>query len=274
MKAQTRETRRILFASLFMLVCLAAALAAVLGLARSLVALGDEEWLKVAVWFVAAVIAVPVFIWAWKHLKRHRPTDAVPEKWRSRFRYTPRQKFNANLNAYIWALLGAAASFGLGAMLFNDVIQSPDSTLGSRLQFLVLMIGLPAAGLGIAIGIRGEIMAFAPEEIPIERRPRSLWGSICFWVGTACLLLITGTFLVLAAAWLAKVTISPLSVQGPSDFVLSAVICLIGGFHFGGIALSILRDEWKRRRQRSEEYEEEVEIVGGMARYTGGGRQP
>lgn len=272
MKAKTGETTRMLLASLFMLVSLGAALVTVLGLARSFIVLGDEEWLKVAVWFVAAVIAVPVFLRAWKQLKRHRPTDAIPEKWRSKLRRetTPREKFTENLNAYTWMLLGAAILFAGLLAAFGATLQSADSTLGTRLQFLVLLIALPAALAGLAIGIRKDVMAFAPAEEPIERRPRSLWRSICFLAFTICLLLVTGTFLVLGAGGLTKLVILPSAVQEPIEFLISAAMFLVGGGVFACLAFSVLRDEWKRHRQPSAE----AEIVGGMARYTGGEPQP
>ena len=271
MKAKTAETRRMLLASLFMLVCLGAALAAVFGLAKSIIVLGDEEWLKAGMWFVAAAIAVPVFLWAWKQLKRHRPADAIPEKWRSRFHRerTPREKFIENLNAYTWMLLAVAIVFTGLLVVFGAVLQSSDSTLGTRLQALVLLILIPPAFAGIAIGIRKDIMAFAPDEEPIERRQRALWRSICFWTVMACLVLVTGALLVLSAVYLAALTFFPTNFSDPIDTLINAGASLVASGAFACIAFSVLRDEWKRRRQRPEQ----VEIVGGMTRYTGGERQ-
>ena len=253
MKAKTGETRRMLLASLFMLVSLGAALLAVFSLALSFIALGNEEWLKAGAWFVAAAMAVPLFVWSWKHLQRYRPTGVIAEKWRARFRResTAGEKFAENLNAYTGTVLGAAFLFAVLLAAFGATLQSADSTLGTRLQFLVLLIAFPAALVGCAIGIRKDIMAFAPAGEPVATRTRSLWRSICFFAVTVCLLLVSGAFLGFGAVFLVALTFFPANFNDPIDTLITAAACLIACGFFACMAFPVLRDEWKRRRAPS-----------------------
>ncbi len=203
MKTTYRETRRTVLAATYLLMAFAWGAGAGLSGAVSFTALGDERWLKAALFAGMVASFALLCVWSWRRLQLYRPADYLPERIRAHLAGTEpsRRKFRAALVSYSLALIFAGFFAGL---LSND----PDmghgqATSGMLAQALVATsIFLASIGYCALDGYR-SLMRYAPaaatDERPEDTRPPSTLRGVVLGVATA-LLLIAGSF-GLAGIW-------------------------------------------------------------------------
>ena len=211
MKTTYRETRRTVLAATYLLMAFAWGAGAGLSAAVSFTALGDERWLKAALFAGMVAPFALLGVWSWRRLQLCRPADYLPERFRAHLADTEpsRRKFRAALVSYSLVLIFAGFFAGL---LSND----PDGATVKLRQGCWRRPLWPqlwaCIGYGALNGYR-SLMRYAPaaatDERPEDTRPPSTLRGVVLGVATPLLVALTALLLIAGSCGLAGIWVEP-----------------------------------------------------------------
>ena len=213
MKTTYRETRRTVLAATYLLMAFAWGAGAGLSAAVSFTALGDERWLKAALFAGMVAPFALLGVWSWRRLQLCRPADYLPERFRAHLADTEpsRRKFRAALVSYSLVLIFAGFFAGL---LSNDPdVGHGQATSGMLAQALVATaMFLACIGYGALNGYR-SLMRYAPaaatDERPEDTRPPSTLRGVVLGVATPLLVALTALLLIAGSCGLVGIWVEP-----------------------------------------------------------------